>query len=389
MRHKHTHQVRIGFERCRAGGLIWNVSAEQGGQRQIYGPLRCAGDPLGARLQQLKEHYEQQLRRQRMCAPLGAQLPPVSERRLLELGRAIAGLLPEPLLHELRALLQAALRRRQHLRVTLEFDPSAVELLCIPWELLALPPDPDQPIQSEAASFIFLLAQTSLVRQIRQVGCAAPARLRRPLAVRAFCASPRQVAPIQIASTLASEGGLQELTDLQLNWYSGPDTLGALQERLCDGDTQIVHLLCHGEACDNGRTVRQHLVLSDAQDNPRRTTAAELARVLSLVPDLRLVVLQACHAGSATLAPADERGRAAVSGIVLELLQAGVPAVIAMQGEVGQSAAEQFVRGCYRVLSQGGPVERAVAAGRLAMYVAGGIVDWGLPVLYQGYHQPA
>jgi len=382
-------QLCFHFFRDNTNPLAARVEMEHNGQLLAAGELHVQSAPMPDNVHALKCSYDRRQRMQRAAVAQGASMPSRDERPLLALGRQIAGMLPAEVLDGLRGWLQTILQPQQFLHIILEFDPSAVELLGVPWELLALPSDETQPIQSEAESFVFLLGRVTLARRIRRVGCAAPAQLRRPLAVRAFCASPRQVEPIEIGGTLAAAGALEPPTTLKLDWYSGPNTLGALQQRLRSASVQIVHLLCHGEQSDTGRGQHQRLVLSDAHGDSRRTSASELARVLSLAPDLQLVLLQACHAGSAILLPGSEGKRPAVTGIALELLRAGVPAVIAMQGEVSQLAAAQFVESCYEVLEQGGSIERAVAAGRLAMYVADGVVDWSLPILYQGCSRAA
>jgi hypothetical protein len=114
-----------------------------------------------------------------------------------------------------------------------------------------------------------------------------------------------------------------------------------------------------------------------------------LARVLTVAPELQLVVLQACYAGATAVSTADqgEHSRQVAESIALALVRSGVPAVIAMQGEVTQQAAAAFVRTCYASLARGERLDQAVAVGRIAMRAAGAVVDWSLPVIYQGSQQ--
>ncbi len=81
-------------------------------------------------------------------------------------------------------------------------------------------------------------------------------------------------------------------------------------------------------------------------------TATDLARVLSLAPDLQLVLLQACHTGAvAVSADARDAGQAATASVALALIRAGVPLVIAMQGEVAQPSSRCL---CARLLRDAG-----------------------------------
>jgi hypothetical protein len=176
-------------------------------------------------------------------------------------------------------------------------------------------------------------------------------------------------------------------------WYDGPDTLGALQDRLREASPQIVHLLCHGEQHDVGRgPLRSDLLLTHHDGYMQRANTFDLAPILTLAPDIQLVVLHACHAGAMATAPQSagqgDAEHGAAESIALGFVQHGVPVVVAIQGAIGQQAAGAFVRACYAALAHGAGIGQAVAAGRVAIWAAGGLVDWSLPVIYQGSGQP-
>src|SRR5205814_7914235 len=113
---------------------------------------------------------------------------------------------------------------------------------------------------------------------------------------------------------------------------------------------------------------------------------------LTLATDLQLILLHACHAGANAVQPEVaalvESERQTSESIALALVRRGAPVVVAMQGAVGQTAAGAFAQACYAAIADGEPIERAIAAGRVAMWSAGGFVDWSLPVVYQGSGQP-
>lgn len=367
-------QLSLHIQRAQAPNQPYQVRCVSRGQPTVYGPLGDSTITI-ADIQALQRRYERQQHLARELASAGMPTPPPDEQPLLAIGRHVAELLPTDVRQTLIIALQRARRKRHGLRVVLEIAADAPALLGIPWELLALPLD----WANEAESFVFLTADTTLVRQIHGLGHFAPLELARPLQLQAFAATPRDAQPIDLQATQAAIPSNRTAAQ----WYAGPNTLEALQERLRSTNPQIVHLLCHGEQCDTGLGLpRYDLLLTHADGNTQRVTAIDLARVLSLAPALQMVLLQSCYSGTVAVGGAAQQQ--AVASIALALLRAGVPLVIAMQGEVAQSSAEAFVRACYATLAQGGCVGQAVAAGRIAMRSAGGIADWSLPVIYQG-----
>jgi hypothetical protein len=366
--------VRAGAER----GQDW-VRCQRRGAQPIEGPLGPGGVSAAA-IQELRRHYQQQAQLSRRLAVAGMPAPPPDERRLLDLGRRVAELLPAAVCQAIVAAVRRARQWRRSLRLILEIAGDASELLCIPWELMALPLG----WGDGEASFLLLNADVTLVRQLHGVGLHMPLELNRPLRLQAFAAAPRDVQPIDVGATVAAIRQARPSSDLLQHWYDGRDTLDALQQRLRTANPQVVHLLCHAERCDTGHSLpRYDLLFTHADGYTDRVSATDLARVLTLARDLQLVLLQACHAGAVS-AEDGGHGRAATASIALALIRAGVPLVIAMQGEVAQLAAEAFVYACYTTLARGGCLGRAVAAGRIAMRATGAVVDWSLPVIYQG-----
>ncbi|HEU4324246.1 MAG TPA: CHAT domain-containing protein [Roseiflexaceae bacterium] len=337
-----------------------------------YDPHTCVFD-----LQTLQRDCQQRVHTIRDLEAAGLPAPLPDEGPVLGQGRRVAALLPPSARWLIAKVVRSSRRRRRGLRIVLEVANDAQEVLAVPWELLALPT-----AHAGTDNFLLLDANISLVRRVRGSGQQHEPLFDGPIRVQAFVAAPRHAPPIDGAGTLGGDGPLIAPPELALNWYSGPDTLGVIQQRLRATSPSVIHLLCHGERVDSGRGIRYSLLLSGAAGTAQRVGAADLARVLTLAPDLRLVVLQACHAGATAVQR--QGGDGTVEGIALELLRAGTPAVVAMQGEVSQLAATAFVRACYDLLARGASLERAVAAGRIAMRSADAVVDWSFPVLYRG-----
>lgn len=381
-------QLRVVISRHPEDRRTFEVRVQQRGTGSVQGWLDMNNIGRIGYVQQIRRSYERQLTMMRGLALAGVHVPPLDETALLDLGRQIAAVLPEVARQMIVDAAHRARRRRRMFRLLLEVTGDAGDLLAIPWELMVLPSV--WGAHEHGDTFFFLRADRSLVRQIQGLGQASSLSLSRPLQLQAFAATPQHTSPV---ATHTTQAALQEVSSGMetYDWYSGCNTLAALQERLREANPQVVHLLCHGEQGDIGRSApRYSLLFTHADGCALRVRACDIARALTLAPNLRLVVLQACHAGStaATYAEDDYTRCQSVDSIAVELIRSGIPAVVAMQGEVGQSTAREFVRACYAILTRDGSLDRAVAAGRLAMRAADGVVDWSLPVIYRGSDLP-
>ena len=326
--------------------------------------------PHTAALGETLRHVHQQRERLRKLAAAGMAVPPTDDSALLELGRAVAALLPAGTRAALQSIIQRAPRRALHIQ--LEADPDALAALAIPWELLVLPIGLGADGARANDDFVLLHSNISLARQVAGWGCTPSAPLARPLSIQAFAAAPSDARPINVATARDAYIASSD------HWYAGPATLAAIHARMRSSHPQVVQLLCHGEISDNGIGQRCHLLLTHGDGRAQRVAPHDLARTLMTSRQIQLVLLQTCHSG--TLAGGAD---VAASNAALTLLRYGVPAVVAMQGEVKEAAAHEFMRVCLAALADGSTSAQAVAAGRGAMYVAGH-ADWMLPVLYTG-----
>ena len=377
---------RIVISRSTDDDRQFQVSLEQRGATLARGLLRQQQTISADCLQELRQSYERQIRVLHELSAAGVPVPPPDESRLLILGRRIADLLPGIVRQEIVTAVRRARQGRRALRLALEVTTDAREWLSVPWELMALPLGWGPRDGAGQDDFLFLNADVALVRQVRGVGLNMPLALSRPLRIQAFAAAPLYAQSIDLSTTYQTIEQVRPAADAPRHWYDGHDTLSVLQERLSETHPQVVHLVCHGERSDTGRgRPRYDLLFTHLEGYAHRVGATDLARALTLAPDLQLVVLQACHSGATVLSSGGGvHDRHLVESIALTLVRSGVPTVIAMQGEVGQGAAAAFARACYIALAQGRDLDRAVAAGRIAMRSAGGVVDWSLPVVYQG-----
>lgn len=164
-------------------------------------------------------------------------------------------------------------------------------------------------------------------------------------------------------------------------------TIDALRDALRPG-CDILYLVCHGallrdDPQDPASPRRPYLLLEDAGGQAKRVEAEELvAFIRDLHPDRhpRLVVLASCQsAGQGQAAQAESKDDGALAAIGPRLVDAGVPAVVAMQANITLQTVKEFIPAFFQELLDHGQVDRAMAAARGQIRSR---PDWWVPVLY-------
>jgi tetratricopeptide (TPR) repeat protein len=148
-------------------------------------------------------------------------------------------------------------------------------------------------------------------------------------------------------------------------------TLSELRRVLLRERFHVLHYMGHGgfTAEDGGV-----LLFTDQAGRGMPVTGEQLSVMLRDHTSLRLAVINACEAGRTD--PADPFG-----GIADTLVRRGIPAVIAMQFEISDTAAIEFAPALYGALAAGRPVDAAVAEARKAIYAVNPL-EWATPVLH-------
>jgi hypothetical protein len=151
-------------------------------------------------------------------------------------------------------------------------------------------------------------------------------------------------------------------------------SLDAIVARLRD-EYDIMYLVCHGALIDG----EPRLWLEGEDGRSRVTSGVELVDALARLLRLpRLVVLASCQsAGTGDEATSEDEGALAALGP--RLAEAGIPAVIAMQGNVQQRTVARFMPKFFEELLADGQIDRAMSEARFAVRDH---VDWWAPVLY-------
>jgi hypothetical protein len=237
------------------------------------------------------------------------------------------------------------------LRLRLLVGPSAPELHGLRWELLR-DPETRAPL---ATSEKTLFSRFMVSQNWRPVKLQRKAELAALVAV----AAPSDLAEVYKLAGVDLDGeiarareGLGGIRSTVLG-REEPLTLKRLMDRLREG-TDVLYLVCHGVL----RGQLPYLFLQDDDGKVARVEGAALAERLRELPEPpRLVVLASCESGGT----ADGATQAALAP---RLAEAGVSAVVAMQGQISMETVKQLTPVFFSELGKDGQIDRALAVAR-------------------------
>ena len=235
-----------------------------------------------------------------------------------------------------------------------------------------------------------------------------------PLRILAAVASPSGLKRVGLDPILPSEfrslaadidhirsllGNVVESLESAGNLVHSPDdkvSLALLRDRLSNARTagrpvNVLHLFCHGYVSQDS----VHCLVLHAEGRPGleyvsdQDFATGIAEFVARggTDGLRLVVLASCLS-------ADVSNRRALRGVARELVAAGIPAVVAMAGEMEFEAGRRFAQRLYAHLMTTGEVDSAVNVARSELYQRRGMGprderqgrvsadQYGVPVLF-------
>jgi hypothetical protein len=257
-----------------------------------------------------------------------------------------------------------ATRSRQR-RVRLRIDPP--ELHALPWELL-----------HDGQVMLAASASTPFSRYLPIDLPWGQLIARRPIRVLAVISNPSDLetkyelvaANVEVEKqilqgALSGEGSVLEMLD-------APATLKRLEEKLREG-YQVLHLVAHGAF--NAKRQQTAVYLQSEDGTAQRIVDDDLVAMLSRLQSRpTLIVLAACQ--SATRSARDE-----FMGLGPKLVQAGMPAVVAMQDFVSIATARQFSATLYSQLLKHAMIDLAVNQARSTLLTTGR-PDAAVPVLF-------
>jgi CHAT domain/SIR2-like domain len=262
------------------------------------------------------------------------------------------------------------------LRLRLFIGPSAPELHSLRWETLRDPQDGSAFLTSGRLLFSRYLSSLDWrpVRLRPKADLRALVVVASPTDIANYQPGGRPLAALDVAGELArAETGLGSIPTTDLASASKA-TFNNLSAHLRDG-YDILYLVCHGALIEG----EPWLWLEDETGRTHRVAGRELVtRLVELQQCPRLVVLASCQsAGSGAEARTSDAGALAALGP--RLAEGGIPAVLAMQGNITMQTVAQFMPVFFQELQRDGQIDRAMAVARGAVRER---PDWWMPVLY-------
>lgn len=264
----------------------------------------------------------------------------------------------------------------KRLRVRLQFDlddPTIARIAELPWELL---------YDTKQRTFLVQSSDITVVRGLSTLKSGTTTDMKPitgPIRVLLAMADPERTLNLKAESAKimkeldalverqASATGVRREIEAE---FLEDATFAQLEEKLDKEDFHIIHFMGHGDfdAAHQGQL----------RFNDEWRSAKDLALVLRNEKNTRLVTLNACRTAESSGAP----GVDPFAGVAQALVNAGIPAVIAMQFPVSDKAAIAFSSRLYSELGAGKSIEEAVDAGRRAIVGQSKGIEWATPVLF-------
>ena len=249
-------------------------------------------------------------------------------------------------------------------RIRLSMDlqgAGMAEVASLPWELMC----------RKGESALAVSDQTLLVRVLDALGPTEPRPYRSPLRIMVLMSRPSGTEKLNLD---------QERAGIKQNWANLPSVevvfvrpvKAEILKHLAAADYHVIHYMGHGDFdADEGGMLL--LELEDGSPDP--VTGDEFAVWVENKP--RFIFLNACKTGTTSV----RNSVHPFAGVATALIRKGVPAVVAMQFPISDQAAIDFAQTFYQSISQGHPVDAAVAWGRKMLYKSKK-TEWATPVLY-------
>jgi hypothetical protein len=297
------------------------------------------------------------------------------------------------------------------LRLRILIDRSALELHDLRWEALRHPDDSEYLALHAGLPFSrFLYSSDWRQVELRQKGSlraliivANPTSLKKGVTL-----SGQKLVEVDVPAEIErARAGLQGLAPGNIQVLEsregepGRVTQRSL-ETVLDGGFDILYLVCHGallpeDPDDPQSLLKPFLILEKTDGTYERVDAGSVVEFIrGQRPEKRprLVVLASCQSGGQGKVPDSEKNagevdepersydRGALAALGPRLVEAGIPAVIAMQDNITMETAAQFVPRFFQALldpQNEGSLDRAMAIARSHIRQRD---DWWVPVLY-------
>jgi hypothetical protein len=277
-------------------------------------------------------------------------------------------------LAEFASALSTAQSNNAALRLRLVISPRIPELHSLQWETLVNPIDQKPICTNQNILFSRYLSSFDWrpVRPRKKDELKALVAVANPSDLDAY---RPPLAPVDAAGELErARASLTPVPITSLTEASLPKILDCLQE----GSFDILYLVAHG-VLHQGKPV---LFLCNDDGTVARTPGSQLAdRLKDLQQTPRLIVLASCQSGGKGDIEFENNGSGTgiLSALGPRLAEAGIPAVVAMQGNITMKTIERFMPVFFRELQRDGQIDRAMAAARTAVLDR---PDYWMPALF-------
>jgi len=248
-----------------------------------------------------------------------------------------------------------------------ELQRDLLRLASLPWEYLCDP---------ATGKFLALDGALPIVRRFNTRAMTDLPPVRPPIRLLVASCQPKDCHEVSLLPEL--QAILAALPDtFDIHPLSNP-SLDEVDRAMLEHKPHIFHFLGHGGF--NTTTGVGHLCFVKPDGLAERRTGEEIAERFAAHRALRLVVLNTCRPGQLPRLPEYNPFAATVTAL---LLRTGLPAVIAMQFPISNSAAVAFSRGFYSALPAHEGVEDAVSMGRREIrFDVASKAEFGTPALY-------
>jgi hypothetical protein len=284
------------------------------------------------------------------------------EESLAQIGHTLFDRLFTAPIREAYARSRGQLKEGQALRLIFDIAASEGAIAAMPWEFLADP-----------AHGPLVMLDAPITRYL-PIPAPIPT-LATPLPLKVLLTGASTPPPVDITGALDRiQTALGELGASVAVTVERHLSRSALQRRLREG-FHVWHFVGHGGVGRDGTTGLLQFEDDQGAGDVERVSAPELGILLQR-SGVRLVVLNACQSATLGIDP--------FRSIAPALIRAEVPAVIAMQLQLSEEAAQAFAVEFYRTLAGGWPIDACLTEGRKAIMGATGLSQpfWGIPVVY-------
>lgn len=278
--------------------------------------------------------------------------------------------------HELREALVSSRSQAEsqnsglRLRLRLTDCPELAEL---PWEYL---------FDHHERRFLALSEWTPVVRYLDVRGAITPLPVNPPLRILVHIASPSDLRALDVEKEWAkiqdALAPLESSGRVRVDRVRPRGTMADLQKQLRrataeDAGYHVFHFIGHGQF--DTRSGSGVLAFEKPSGRVHEVAAEDIGALLHDHRTLRLAVLNACEGA---------RGNRTdpYAGTAQGLMRQGIPAVVAMQFPISDTAAIDFAESLYESVADGYPLDASVAEARKAIKNEPNAIEWGTPVLY-------